>query len=394
MSWNTDLGVVHEPEAPSIPARLHDCVALKRAEFEKENNLSALREEMKRLQRAILAIPDTARWRIHEKLRLKEEADHVAARYTRVQSGEAKAQFERTIAPYVKEYERLGGSGGGGAGGDTSGGLGKRKRGEVVEKATAAVRHGKGAAGSTAARRYDRCSLRDEFVTHLMGQQAPVLVENRDACDRCNVNMVVLATEALLACPKCSRTRLYVQTTSQQIAYGEEVREFTSFSYKRHNHFQDWLNAFQAKESAEVPLPVVERVMTELHGRRFCISTITSKKVREVLKDLKLRKYYDHTAQITARITGKPPPRMTPQQEEQCRLMFRAVETSFEVHCPAGRRNFLSYSFCLFKFCELLGWRHFLPCFSLLKGKEKLARQDQIYKAICADLDWEFVPSM
>ena len=140
---------------------------------------------------------------------------------------------------------------------------------------------------------------------------------------------------------------------------------------------------------------VITHVMQEFVLRRITSKdAIDAKKVREVLKSLKLRKYYDNVAQITARITGKPPPRMTLDQESQCLLMFHAVEQLWPIHCPADRRNFLSYSYCLYKFCELLGWDYLLPNFSLLKGKDKLQRQDAIWKKICDDLEWDYFPSI
>ena len=374
---------------PSFPSKLSDCVALKRAQFNAEHDPAALTAKLNALREREAQVPPV-RWRLREKWLIVEEVRAVEAKLAHAKSGEAKREFERRMKLYSVAPAATGSV------------LGKRYRAAPeVARPVDEVASAEAAPSASAQKRALQAALRDEFVVTQLGGVRPPLggadaaAVAKDTCDRCGVGMLVMASDALLVCPNCSRTRLYVLATSSQTAYGEEVREFTSFSYKRHNHFQDWLNAFQAKESAEVPMDIVERVMAELHCRRVTsTASITTKKVRETLKDLKLRKYYDHTAQITARITGRPPPRMTPQQEEQCRLMFRAVEAAFEKHCPSGRRNFLSYSFCLFKFCELLGWRRFLTCFSLLKGKDKLQRQDQIFKAICADLDWEFIPSL
>jgi hypothetical protein len=74
--------------------------------------------------------------------------------------------------------------------------------------------------------------------------------------------------------------------------------------------------------------------------------------------------------------------------------MFIAVQPAFEKHCPKDRKNFLSYSYCLYKFFELLGYEQFLETFTLLKGRDKLARQDEIFQKICEELDWQFIPSV
>ena len=73
--------------------------------------------------------------------------------------------------------------------------------------------------------------------------------------------------------------------------------------------------------------------------------------------------------------------------------MFDAIQGPFKKHCPPDRKNFLSYSYCLHKFCELLGYDNFLQYFMLLKGVEKLRKQDAIFSNICEELDWQFIPS-
>ena len=151
----------------------------------------------------------------------------------------------------------------------------------------------------------------------------------------------------------------------------------------------------QAKESYEVPNDVLDKVMHELYKQRINdIENITPQKIRDILKTLKIRKAYDHVVQIHSKITGIKPSRMTPEMEDTCRLMFIAVQPVFEKYCPKERKNFLSYSYCLYKFFQILGLYQFLDCFSLLKGRDKLAKQDDIFRQICDDLNWEFFPSV
>ena len=56
--------------------------------------------------------------------------------------------------------------------------------------------------------------------------------------------------------------------------------------------------------------------------------------------------------------------------------------------------NFLSYSYCLYKFCELLGEDSFMNQFPLLKSREKLYQQDCIWKKICNELKWEYIKTI
>ena len=74
--------------------------------------------------------------------------------------------------------------------------------------------------------------------------------------------------------------------------------------------------------------------------------------------------------------------------------MFREIQNPFMKYCPKDRKNFLSYSYVLHKFVQLLNMDEFLICFPLLKSREKLHQQDIIWKQICDDLNWEFIKSL
>ncbi len=72
------------------------------------------------------------------------------------------------------------------------------------------------------------------------------------------------------------------------------------------------------------------------------------------------------------------------------------IQVPFEKHCPKNRKNFLSYSYTLFKMAQVIGEDHMLTTFylPLLKSRDKLAVQDTIWKGICKELNWEFIPTV
>lgn len=237
-------------------------------------------------------------------------------------------------------------------------------------------------------------TLVNEYLMEVSDQPPKLALNTRDECPLCHTQLVLVNSKSIMTCPSCGYSVAYLDATMQSMSYSDDV-EFSSFSYKRINHFNEWLQQVQAKENFEIPSDVLEKVMQELHRQRVVnLSDITPKRVREVLKTLKLRKAYEHVAQITSKLTGTKPLRVPPEAEEMCRLMFIAVQPAFEKHCPKDRKNFLSYSYCLYKFFELLGYTQFLDSFTLLKGRDKLARQDEIFKLICEELDWTFTPSV
>lgn len=216
-----------------------------------------------------------------------------------------------------------------------------------------------------------------------------------DICKKCHEDSVVLIhTEGILVCQKCGY-QLPILIDSDKPSYKDPPREISYFAYKRINHFNEWLAQFQAKESTDIPDDVYNKILLEIKKERISdMRSLTPSKLREILKKLKLNKYYEHVPHIINRLNGVPPPIMSRETEEKLRMMFKEIQTPFMRHCPKDRKNFLSYSYVLHKFVQLLGLDEFLACFPLLKSREKLHQQDQIWKKICEDLKWEFIKSL
>ena len=154
------------------------------------------------------------------------------------------------------------------------------------------------------------------------------------------------------------------------------------------------LAQFQAKESTDIPDDVYDKILHEIKKQRLLDKFITPKRMRSILKKLGYNKYYEHVQHIINKVSGVPPPKMTREVEEKFRQMFKQCQEPFTLYCPKNRKNFLSYSYTLHKFCELLELDDFLPCFPLLKSQDKLKEQDRIWKKICEFLSWEYVPSI
>ena len=159
--------------------------------------------------------------------------------------------------------------------------------------------------------------------------------------------------------------------------------------------FNNGLSQFQAKESTEISDEIIELIKSELRKQRFKYLDYTKiDQVKKILKKLKLNEYYEHIAFIISKITGKSAPSINRETEETLKKMFDKIQEPFERHCPKDRINFLSYSYVLHKFFQLLELDDYVKCFPLLKSRTKLRIQDEIWKKICYDCDWEFYPSV
>ena len=221
---------------------------------------------------------------------------------------------------------------------------------------------------------------------------AACITEDFGNCPICEKEM--LLNETFLDCPTCGY-RDAILIDSEKPSYKDPPREMVYYAYKKINHFNEWLSQFQAKETTEIPAAVLDQIRAELKKDHLSDMTkLKTSKLKDVIKKLKLSKYYDHIPHVLARLKGVTAPVLSREVEEKLRFMFKEIQFSFVNHCPKKRSNFLSYSFVLYKFCELLELDEFLPCFPLLKSHEKLYMQDKIWKKICEDMRWEFIPTV
>ena len=217
---------------------------------------------------------------------------------------------------------------------------------------------------------------------------------NSSICEKCNIEKTTHLSDGCMICQKCGEVT-YIVIDSDKPSYKDPPKEISYFAYKRINHFNEWLAQFQAKETTDIPQELYNKILIEIKKERIeNMGDLKQSKVREILKKLKENKYYEHIPHIINKINGLPPPIMSRETEEELRRMFKEIQIPFQKFCPKGRKNFLSYSYVLHKFVQLLELDEYLDCFLLLKSREKLHQQDLIWEKICNYLKWEFIPSV
>ena len=219
-------------------------------------------------------------------------------------------------------------------------------------------------------------------------------LETFGKCSKCGVEKIIMQSEGFIVCEKCGEKN-NIMIDSDKPSFKDPPPEISYFAYKRINHFNEILAQFQGKESTEIPEEVFDKIIIEIKKERITnMAGLNNKKVKDYLKRLRLNKYYEHVPHIINRLSGLPPPVLSPIIEEKLRIMFKEIQAPFRKVCPTDRKNFLSYYYVLHKFVELLGFDEFKSCFPLLKSREKLHEQDKIWRDICKILQWEFVRSV
>ena len=218
-------------------------------------------------------------------------------------------------------------------------------------------------------------------------------VTNYTFCDNCNIEKSLIVNESLYVCETCGECNSTIVET-EKTSYKDNIIENYNFSYKRYNHFIEWLNQFQALESTTIPISVYDKIKKEIDKQKINLDKLDNNKMRTILKKINENKYYEHINHIINKLNKIPPPKFSKSIEEKLKLMFKKCQDPFNKVCPADRKNFLSYSYVIRKFLELLNETKYIDSFPLLKSREKLYEQDIIWKKMCKILNWPFYQSI
>lgn len=246
--------------------------------------------------------------------------------------------------------------------------------------------------------------LADQYLTKFDKtyiSKRSLFIHSNIVCENCNEYLE--ESSCYLVCPNCSICKPII-SNAKELSY-KEMQDYDyrpQFTYDKISHLDDWIRRFQAKENRSIPQNVLDKVILEAQKERIKdLNLLTEEKVKRYLKKLNLNEYYDNIINIINRINGRPPFTLTPEIEEKIRTMFQQIQEPFERYKPSNRRNFLSYSYCLHKFFQILGLNEFSKYFPLLKSADKLRQQDEIFKKIVAEMAekdktirWVFYPSL
>lgn len=195
-------------------------------------------------------------------------------------------------------------------------------------------------------------------------------------------------------CTNCGATEYNFGSDIEWTLY-ETHEPVQVFNYKRKNHFKEWLMQLQAKENTNIPDELINKIYLELKKERITdVDKITYEKIKGYMSKHNFNKYFEHIPFIFKKITNKQPIELDDILERKLFEMFDEIQAPFEKHkhmLSNRTKNFLSYSFTLYKFCQLLGRNDLLKFFPLLKDREKIFEQEVVWRHICKDLHWEYI---
>ena len=215
--------------------------------------------------------------------------------------------------------------------------------------------------------------------------------KEEDKCPNCHNKINQIIVDNKLVCQFCGFSKNETLFCSPE---NNEINKKVFYPYKRLNHLKECLNQLRAKETITIPQNVKDLIVKELLKKKIKLEDTKYEDVNNVVKFLKLNKYYDHYIYITVLITGKQPLTLKKQEEKDIIIMFQNILTAYETIDVKKRVNFLNYYYVLHKIFEIKNNLDFMKYCPLLKSTDKLIQQDMIWKQICKKLNWKYIPSI
>jgi hypothetical protein len=247
-------------------------------------------------------------------------------------------------------------------------------------------------------------------------------------------NLVEDRASCVLLCPDCGYVYEDRRCDSENPLctmgkFGEyaDVPRRRSGGYKPPNHFAEIVGHFQGTRVSTAPPEIIERVKDFCFRYKYEPREITPAVVRFFLRRMqqeennrhanalakdpkdRLRRFtdfYRSAPEMAYRLSGIPPPYMSPMQEDRVTALFPLVIAAYKTSPRYLRRmqnrtdcikkfpNNPNYSLVFYKECQLLGYDEFLQFIPLPKSTDNILDNDTMaWKHICEVNGWQYIPT-
>lgn len=246
----------------------------------------------------------------------------------------------------------------------------------------------------------DKSRILDDYLTKTDIFYSPKRIDYKENIGKCveckSDNLVFNHTDSNYVCHDCGVINDFDEKDEYTPSFKElqDLDYNPQYAYKRLNHYLDHLNNIQALHNIVIPDIVLSTVEAEMKKERLDPNKLTDKKVRIYLKKHRLSSHYNLSFRIINHFTNQEVKTIISETLKLKLIsMFEEIQKPWFKNCPKDRYNFFSYKYIIYKFCELLGEDDVLPYCTLL-SRDKLYGQDEMWKGVCKELRWEFIPTV
>ena len=114
--------------------------------------------------------------------------------------------------------------------------------------------------------KFNKKDLLDKYLDIVDQNHVEIIIEqNFNFCKDCNKEMILRKQQGMFICVDCGRTYIIPVDLENHKGPNSSSETMKYSVYQRKNHFREWLNQIQAKESTDIPTEVFDMILIELN---------------------------------------------------------------------------------------------------------------------------------
>ena len=257
---------------------------------------------------------------------------------------------------------------------------------------------------------YSKYDFSDDCLYELFGKYDNIAIDITDSilgktesrhCT-CGAIFNIEAKNSEFVCLKCGSTeKLYGTVFEDEQLFYQEGQRTKHGKYDPTKHCKFWVDRIQAKESAEIPDTVINKIKSCIKRDKIWLECVTCPIIRDYLKEIKQTKYNDHVPLIRKYITGQEPPQFSDYELKLIYVYFSRVMQIYNRIKPDNKINSPYHPFFVYKIVEQIlnknddsTRRNYILNSIHLQSRETVISHDNIWQKICEEIpEFIYIPT-
>ncbi len=163
--------------------------------------------------------------------------------------------------------------------------------------------------------------------------------------------------------------------------------------YHKSSHLKEKLEQKLGLNSAYIPREIIDKIKEQINKEKISLKNLKIQDIHKILKKLGYEKFYEYEYGIYNSITNTKLLSLEPIVIKQIEALFTKIENSFKDIKYKNRKSMFMYDYTIRKILEILGYIEESKHFNPPKDRTKVLDYDKIWKEICKDLNFKFIPT-
>jgi hypothetical protein len=216
--------------------------------------------------------------------------------------------------------------------------------------------------------------------------------------DCCEKGSIYEDTNELVCwiCGKVYNTNI-IQNIEDNLNYRDLEDYYTNKKaipeYHKSSHLKEKLEQKLGLNISYIPIEIINKVKEQLNKEKIKIENLKINDIHKILKKLGYEKFYEFEYAIYNYITNTKLLSLDNIVIKQIESLFTKIENCFKDIKYKNRKSMFMYDYTIRKILEILGYIEESKHFNPPKDRTKVLDYDKIWKEICTELNFKFIPT-